>query len=290
MGTGNWYLYTIIALIAFGIQRFLYKVSAERKCNTAWTTFAFMGTVAVLSSVFFILMKETVRDVIFLFLISLINSGSFLVGTITTIEALKHISTSIAYPIIRLNTAIVVIFSIIYFKDRLSLCQVTGIVVAIGVIVLLTRYNNGEEGETINRNVKRGFFLTFTALCSGAIAAISSKFAATGTNLLGFIALSYTMSTVFSFALRKKMQGKEENPNHRDALMIGFPMGLVNFVGFFSLLKALSVGPLSIIISIAGLYFVIAIMLASIIYHEKLTPLRISCTVMTIIAIALMRM
>jgi drug/metabolite transporter (DMT)-like permease len=286
----SWYVYTIIALIAFGIQRFLYKVSAVRKCNTAWTTFAFMGTVALLGSLSFIAVKETVHDVFFLLFISLVNSASFLAGTMATIEALKHISTGIAYPIIRLNTGIVVVFSILYFKDSLSPYQIAGIIIAISVILILTRYgNNGINEKTTDRNMKAAFVLIFTALFSGAIAAISSKFAALHTQPLGFIALSYTMSTLFSLGLRKRLQGKEENTSIRDALIIGFCMGLVNFVGFYFLLRALSVGPLSIIISITGMYFVIAIILSAWIYKESLTILRIAGIVLTVISITLMR-
>jgi len=149
----SWYVYTIIALFAFGIQRFLYKVSAARKCNTAWTTFAFMGTVALLGFLSFITVKETVPDVFFLLFISLVNSVSFLAGTMSTLEALKHISTGIAYPIIRLNTGIVVIFSILYFKDSLSPYQIAGIIIAISVILILTRYgNNGTNEKTTGKN------------------------------------------------------------------------------------------------------------------------------------------
>lgn len=286
----SWYVYTIIALLAFGIQRFLYKVSAVRKCNTAWTTFAFMGTVALFGSLSFFIVKETVPNILFLFFISLVNSASFLAGTMATIESLKHISMGIAYPIIRLNTGIVVVFSILYFKDSLSAYQIAGIIMAISVILILTRYgNNGAYENTTDRNMKAGFVLIFTALFSGAIAAISSKFAALHTQPLGFIAVSYTMSTLFSLGLRKRLQGKEENPSNRDALFIGFCMGLVNFIGFYFLLRALSVGPLSIIISITGMYFVIAIILSTWIYKERLTILRIAGIVLTVISITLMR-
>jgi len=285
----SWYVYTIIALFAFGIQRFLYKVSAEKKCNTAWTTFSFMGTVTVLSTILFFTLHETVSNLSFLLFVSLINSISFLAGTITTIEALKHISITIAYPIIRLNTGIVVIFSILYFNDSLSFYQVAGIIMAISVILILTRYSNNAVEEISDKNIRVGFALIFIALFSGAVAAISSKFASIHTNLLGFISISYALSTLFSLGLQKRLQQKDVNPNHRNALIIGLGMGLVNFVGFYSLLKALSVGPLSIIISITGLYFVIAIVLSALIYRERLNFLRIAGIVLTVISIIFMR-
>ena len=97
-----------------GTQRFLYKVSAEKRCNTAWTTFSFMATVAVLSSVLFLVLEETVTNLRFLLFIGLVNSVAFLLATVTHIEALKNIPASVAYPIIRLSAVFVVIFSILF--------------------------------------------------------------------------------------------------------------------------------------------------------------------------------
>lgn len=285
---GSWYVFAIFALILLGFQRFLYKVSAERKCNTAWTTFSFMATVALLSSSLFVILKESVTNIQFLLFIALLNSGSFLAATMSHIEALKHLAASVAYPIIRLNAVIVVIFSILYFKDQLSSYQIIGIVFAMGAIAILTGQLN--DKKTVHRNIKRGFLFVFISIFSGAIASVSSKFAAMYTNKMAFIAISYIVSTMFSFGLRKKLQTEEASENHKDALIIGFVMGLINFAGYYSFLKALSLGPLSIIASITGMHFVIAIILSALIYKEKLTPFRILGISLTILSIILLRL
>ncbi len=283
----DWYLLTLITLLLFGVQRFLYKVSAERKCNTAWTSFAFMGTVALISAVFFFAGNQTIVNWKYLVVISFINSMAFLSGTITTMEALKRVSASIAYPLIRLNTVFVVAFSILYFGDRPSPLQVTGIILALAVILILTGLSS-ETDRTGSRS-RNGFILVCTACLSGSVAAVSSKFAALHTNLLGFMALSYCMSMLFSFVLRNRLQTEQENTNHRDALIIGLVMGIVNFAGFYALLRALSTGPLSIIVSMTGMYFVIAIILSTIVYREKMSRLRIAGIVLTALSIILMR-
>jgi len=46
-------------------------------------------------------------------------------------------------------------------------------------------------------------------------------------------------------------------------------------MGFYTFLAALSVGPLSIIVSITGMHFVIAVLLSVIVYKEKLNRMRI---------------
>ncbi len=285
---GSWYTFAIIALFLMGMQRFLYKVSAEKRCNTAWTTFSFMATVAILSSILFVALKETVTNLRFLFFIGLVNSGAFLLATVTHIEALKHIPTSIAYPIIRLSAVLVVIFSILFLRDRPSFYQVMGIALAMVVIVLLTR-DFVDEGTSYGRR-RTGFLCLFIALIAGAVAIISSKFAAMHTNKMAFIAISYMASTFFALGLRKRLQTEEANESPRDALLIGFVMGLINLAGYYSYLKALSTGPLSIITSITGMHFIIAIILSALIYKEKLTPSRflgISLTVASIILLKL---
>ena len=284
----NWYVLSLISLLFMGTQRFLYKVSAEKKCNAAWTTFSFMATVSILSWILFFLFDQSVQDVKFLLFIAFLNSSTFAFGTITHIEALKHIAVSVAYPIIRLNVVVVVIFSILFFNDQPSFYQVIGIISAMAVIAILTMHTDSQKLSYTN--TRRGYILVFISFLCGSVASISSKFAAMYTNKIGFMATSYLIGTLFSFGLAKNLETGQENPKHRDALIIGVAMGLINFVGFYAFLKALAIGPLSIIVSIAGMHFVIAILLSALIYKEKLAPLRVVGIALSIVAIFLLRL
>lgn len=284
----SWYLLSVISLLLLGIQRFLYKVSAERKCDTAWTTLAFMATVTALSAIVFLVANVPVTNIPFLLFIAFVNGGAFVLGTITHIEALKLVPASVAYPLIRLNAVLVIIFSMVVFNDRLSVYQAIGIILALTVIVILSR--QAEDHHSSTRNFKRGLMLVAVALFSGAVASISSKFAAVHTNKLAFMAVSYFLATMFSFALTKTKAPAEANPKHHEALLIGCIMGLTNFVGFYCFLKALSLGPLSLIVSITGLHFVIAILLAVLIYKEALTPSRILGIALAVIAVVFLRL
>jgi drug/metabolite transporter (DMT)-like permease len=283
----NWYVLSIVALTLMGAQRFLYKVSAERECSTAWTTFSFMATVTVLSAAFFLFLNESVSDARMLLLTAGINSASFVLGTMTHIEALKHVPSSVAYPIVRLNMVIVVLFSLLFLRERVSLPQMLGIVLAIAVIVILTR--DAEEVKGAFGKVRKGLFLVFVSLISGSVASISSKFAAVYSNKLGFMALSYFLGTVFSAALIGKSR-KERTPGKRkDAIVIGLLMGLLNFAGFYTFLAALSEGPLSIVVSITGMHFVIAVLLSVILYKEKLSRMRVLGMALAVASVLFLR-
>lgn len=283
----NWYWLALLSLVLMGSQRFLYKVSAERQCNTAWTTFSFMATVSALSTVFFLLSDRAITNLPYLLFISLINSASFLLATLTHIEALKHIPTGVVYPLIRLSLVLVVVFSILYFKDPLSLRQVAGIVTALAVIFILTRDLHPSKGT--RKSVKKGMLFIFVSLIAGAVASISSKFAALHTEKMAYIAVSYTAATLFSFLLRKRFETGHTGAGNRDAVIIGMVMGLINLAGYYAFLMALAAGPLSIIVSIGGMHFVIAVVLSRLIYHEKLTRWRILGILFTAVSIILLR-
>jgi uncharacterized membrane protein len=283
----NWYVLSIVALVLMGVQRFLYKVSAEKECSTAWTTFSFMATVTVLSAVFFFSFKESVSDPSMLILTAGINSASFVLGTITHIEALKHVPSSVVYPIIRLNMVVVVLFSILFLHDHVSLHQVLGILMAIAVIVILTKDAEEEKGSL--GSARKGLFLVFVSLIAGSVASISSKFAAVYSNKLGFMTLSYFLGALFSAALIRRSGKERSGGSRKDAVRIGVLMGLINFAGFYTFLAALSVGPLSIIVSITGMHFVIAVLLSVIVYREELSGMRIIGMALAIASILFLR-
>jgi drug/metabolite transporter (DMT)-like permease len=283
----DWYIFAIIAMAAYGIQNFLFKVSAEKRCNSAWTTFSFMLTVAAISSVLFFISGEGVPSVLFLVSISFFNAVTFLVTTMSRMEALKHMAASIAFPIIRMSTILVVLFSVVYFRDRLTVPQISGIVLAIIAIYILMR--GDDERDRAGKGRRIGIILASVALVASALTTIAAKFAALYTDNLAFISLSYIMNTVFALGFRGRMQTTRENPDHRNAVIIGAIIGVVNLVGFYMLLKAFEMGPLSIVSTINSLYFVVAIILSMVIYKERLSWKRAFAIAISVVAVILLR-
>ena len=147
-----------------------------------------------------------------------------------------------------------------------------------------------EDKRTGYRNIRKGLILVFISVMSGSVASISSKFAALYANKLAFMALSYFMGACFSLGLTTRWDTGSAKKNRKEALTIGFLMGLINFVGFYAFLKALSVGPLSIIVSMVGMHFVIGVVLSAIIYKERMVFLRVLGTLLTVVSIILLRL
>jgi len=291
----TWFLFSLAALLLLGGQRFLYKVAAVKNCPTFLTTFCFMVTVAVLSSGLLILRPPNIPSIGFLVLISLANSLTFVCATLAHIQALKHMPATVAYPMIRMNIVLVVLFAVVFLQERLAPLQTAGILLS----------------------------LVFLAMIAGALSAISSKYAAENTDLLTFIALSYIFSTLFTLApklvavakhlmqarnpdqvqavAQKEIQSEipaetreetwektQDKTQRRQAVIIGLAMGLLNLAGFYLFLKALALGPLAIVASVNGMHFLVAVILSVVIFREKLTPSRLLGLVLAILAIVLL--
>jgi uncharacterized membrane protein len=128
------------------------------------------------------------------------------------------------------------------------------------------------------------------SLFASAIAGISSKFAAMYVGKLSFLAIVYTIAAISSLAFMKKQAPVEPQGDHMTTLVIGSAMGILNFVGFYAFLSALSHGPLSLVASITGMNFVVSVALSILIYREKLTYARIAGFLLTIISIIFLRL
>ncbi|MDX9785551.1 MAG: DMT family transporter [Desulfobacterales bacterium] len=285
----SWYIYSIAALLLLGVQRFFYKVAAEKQCSTAWVTFSFMLTVTLLSGGLFLAGQRQEQQFLSLVTIAFLNSAAFLLATVAHIEALKYVSASITYTIIQLNVVVVVIFSMLYFKDRITPMQSAGLLLAVIAMMILARQMHHDAGAGERR--RRGIWFVGLALIGGAAASVSSKFAAMHTDKLAFMALSYLMGMVGSLWINKTLpSGKPHDARLKEAVIIGILMGFFNFAGFYAFLVALETGPLSLIATIVGLHFVISILLSAIIYREKINPAGVVGLFLTIISIVLLRL
>ncbi|HPQ60688.1 MAG TPA: DMT family transporter [Syntrophales bacterium] len=281
------YGFALLALLLLGIQRFFYKVAAEWECDIFRTTFAFMITVTGLSVLFFLFRGTPAGGAGFLVTVGAVNGLAFFAATTATMEALKHLPAGVVYPVARLNVLLVILFAVLFLGERLTVPQAVGIALALGVIALLTR-REAQDPVMKRKNRARGLVFLGIALFSGALAAVSSKYAAAGTDPFAFMALSYGVGTVLSLASSRRRLG-EPFPGPADrSLLLGLFMGLFNFSGFYCFLKALEEGPLSLVAAITGLHFVMAIGLSVLFFRERLSPVRLAGIALTLGAVFLL--
>jgi drug/metabolite transporter (DMT)-like permease len=282
-----WYAYSLSALLLLGSQRFLYKVAAAYSCSTFRTTFVFMVTVAVLASAITFSRWPQINAPGFLLFISLANSLTFASATLCHIQALKFIPAPVAYPLIRMNIVLVVLFAVVFLQESLAPHQILGLLFSLATVWILGR-DRSSDFQAGPR--ARGLGLVFLAMLAGGLSAISSKYAADATDIWAFIALSYIFSTLLTLALAPRMFAPAQvSDSGKLDLVIGLLMGLLNLGGFYLFLKALALGPLSIVAVVNGMHFLVPVLLAAIVFKERLNASRLLGLLLALAALWLLK-
>lgn len=281
----GWFELTILSTLLFGIQNFLYKVSAAKKQNSHTVTLASTITVAVASVIFFFVTKGKIIELNFLLFVSFLCAIFTVVNSITKIEGLKFIPTSIFYPIIKASIALTLIASIFIFGEVLGLKQWIGIFFIVVVVILLSIQDKSEK----IKNLKIGLFFAFGCALANTLYNIVSKFAVERVDYNNFLGGMYIFSIFFTLTSMRIFEKKEKTKNTKGSLMIGFIIGLFIFTGFLLGLKALVSGPLGIITAINSLSLIIPIILGALIYKEKVTFKRVLAVSLAIIAVILLK-
>lgn len=283
-----WFFQALLALLFLGLQRFFYKVAAERGCNTALTSLIFMSMVAAVSWLLFLGGADRGVPNAAMLLWGMVNGLAFLGSAVLTMEALQHVTAAIGYSLTRLSTVFAAVFSIVYFHDQLQLRQLLGVAVALGVVFMCAR------GRDVPRqrpaaNYRKGVILASLAMLAGTVASVSSKFAALQADKWGFMAISYSFSAGAALAMHSRKWRESSQASRGSTWAIGLSMGGLNLVGFYLLLLALETGPLAVIAPLTGLHFIIAIMLSAVVYREQPNVRNIIGIAMAVAAVLLMK-
>lgn len=283
-----WFAQALLALFFIGLQRFFYKVAAEQGCETALTSMVFMGAVASVSWLLFLMGADrgVLTDAMLVW--GLVNGLAFLASAALTMEALRHVPAAVGYSLTRLSTVLAAVFSIFYFHDRLQPRQLCGIVLAFGVVWICAQ-GRASVAQRPGGRYRWGVGLALLAMLAGTVASISSKFAALQVDKWGFMAISYSFSTCAAVAMRRKDWNRFPSGPLRATLIVGLTMAGLNLVGFYLLLLALETGPLAVIAPLTGLHFVIAIMLTALVYRERPGLRSVAGIFMAVVAVLLMK-
>jgi drug/metabolite transporter (DMT)-like permease len=158
---------------------------------------------------------------------------------------------------------------------------------------------SGKKMTAKEKNIHlKGVFLILTAAAATAISITAGKIASSGelfnvqkVDKFTYIWLSYTLVFIYTY-IRKKFilkTGDVFKGASGRLIILGAAAGLLNFGGYYLILKAWEYGPLSLVQGIFSLSMVITIIFAAIIYKEKFTPLKITAIISAIIAALLIK-
>lgn len=266
----DWFSLSLIALVFFGIQKFLLKVVVEKGCSLIQTTAYFMGTVTVLSLIAWMVSGEPLQDWRFVGALAILNGTVFLSVTLLRMHSLRHVPGVIAYPLFQLSRILVVLFGLAYFQESLTMPQMGGIALGIATTPLLGR--DGSREPLKRRGFRIGLLLAGAAVLGAAASEIIGKFAAiSSSNLFAFIAISYAWNLLASgsYALRSRA-GPQRSSQWKTTAKYGMLIGITNFIAFYAELLAFRTGPLSLVAVLSSFSILVAMGLSAWIYRERL--------------------
>lgn len=206
------------------------------------------------------------------------------VANILLLESFKHMEVSLGSTIYRLNTIGVVILSILFLGEVMTMLKVTG--VAFGVIAVLLLYRH-QTSQGDHRELKLGLGLVLSgALCRAIYGVVTKAGLSAGSDmdlLLLISALCWVVSGLFYARFIERRYAITRKKIVYSVLSGCLVYGIVR-----TLLAALALGEASVVITIANLSFLMALLVALMLKMERLNGRKLLAMGFAIGAIALL--
>ena len=270
----NWFVYTIMATIIYGVINFVYKIAAVYKCPSHIIVKVSATTISISSLIIILFTRSEFLNFKQILLFAIINSAFFGLGSIVKIQSLKLIPTSYAFPITKLNAVFLIIYALILFNEQPTWNQWVGIGISLSMLafISLSIKKENKTGAFDKKKQILGLLLALLAAFSTSISMLTGKYASTEVPKLNYIFVSYTLVMIYTFIISKTIYRKkqvESKKMKRKIFIFGFTVGILNFAGYFLVLSAFATGPLSLIQGISSNSFIIPIILSIIVFKEK---------------------
>jgi len=274
----NWLWYTLIASFFFGIQSFLYKTSSQKKCDKYIVILSFMITVELLALSFFLLQGLTLTKIGLTAILGTLMAIFFFLKNIGMFKALEYLPTHSALPVTQSAKVLVVILALFIFKETLEPLQIIGIIIVFLALHLIHRQSKKHENYHEN---KKGYIYAVLAIIPAALMEVINKFAATLVDLNAYIISTYFFSVIIAY-ITHKTTTKNHHPNLNTSIKLGILIGILNYIGYKSLLTALQTGPLSLVTPILASSLIVTVILARIIHKEELNAKQFGLVILSI--------
>ena len=279
----SWFLNSIIALCAFGGMQALLKVHAAKGYSKfAYSALGFIAA-TILSFVFF--RDDISFDAHTMFLGCIWGIANALY-VLLQMAILKRLDTSESFPITSLGShVLVVIIGIFFFNDILSAVQVVALV---ATFLLIGFYNHTNKHITLGNGlvpIAAGIILlsTFIKFIQkfGSISSVTGDYIFWQLFFAMIASLLILLLTKHTRSVERKLDGK--------LVLWSTLAGTLTFVGTVAMVKALSVGPFSLIYTINTFYILVSSIVAWKLFGEKLTRQKVLFILLAIVVLVLIK-
>lgn len=282
----SWFAYAVFATICFGIGGAIHKIPAQRGQN-----FFVASVWSVVIPLFLCLgffWRSLGHPSGSLLLVSALFGLFFSTSRYIYFEIFRHADTNFVTPLtatiqLLLTTAL----GIFFFHDQVSIYQILGVTLAVGVVFAFMKRKAGFSYPPIVG------WLILVVTFSSIGYKIFQKIGASSFNLEAFLTYQFAFSSLFLLLLFAFSHRNEISKWHRhlagSGATVGFMMGILSFLGGYAYNAALAVGPFSLINAIYAMYILVTITLGYFLFKEELTVKKSILIGLAILAIVLIR-
>ena len=192
-------------------------------------------------------------------------------ANIGLLEALRHMDVSLGSTIYRLNTIGVVVLSLVFLHESLSLLKFSGIILGIAAVLVLNRMDHG-DGQSRWLNIGL-FVMVGAALLRAAYGVVSKAGLTAGASADTMILISSVCWIISGIGYAVFVEHRYAVT--RQKIAYSLVSGCLVFIIVKTLITALALGEASVVVPIANMSFLVALIVAVLFKMERLNPRKI---------------
>jgi len=261
----SWFLNVILITIAIGLVAFTNKVFAERQYDQRFSAMILWSILAILATLYVMYSGFSTLDTKSIILISMWGAGSYFYS-IVMMTALRYLPTSTYFVSVRLLSSFILLgIGIFFFADKISNLDIFGFI--FGVIAMLLLFEK-EAREGLDYKMGAVWLLLGVITLVGTHV-ITKMFSAPESAATVILIMSFTaFITSVVFGINRI---KSNRKYFFEIFSVNIFTAVLSMIYFIGLLNVYNSGDLSISYKIQSYSPFIPIILAALVYKEKIS-------------------
>lgn len=283
----SWVTYSFLGMLFLGISMSLYKLpSSHKEIDSNGLNLWFGFFLFLLSSIFFLpYVNFSVSNVVIW--VALVYGVIFTLRTLLQMHTLKYASTNALFPTSSITALLVVItVGIFFYGETLNFTQTIGIILSV-VALFLFAFKGGKLTFNSIDVVKAWIGIVILSALGNLLNKVAADLNDIHTYQFFWFMFNFCAALIMLF-IQKRDQFKEIIL-HRNTFLGGLGMGITGFLGSWSLIIALTKGPISVAQTINSSYVIVTAIVASIFFGETLTKRKVALIVLGIVALGFIK-
>jgi uncharacterized membrane protein len=279
----SWMLYAVFGMLQSGLLMALFKVPAAKQINkyslSAWTYF-FSVLVALCALHSFIVFD--IKTILF----SFVWGTSLAVVSIAQMQALHKHDTSGVFPFTSLTSnVLVVIGGVLFLHNSISSLQWAAVALA---VLLFVGAHLVSKKIFILEILPSFMFIALLSTFNKFVQNAGANHVEVHNFIFWNLLFTFAASLVMLFFVKKQITFSGLVHKH----LIGWAllMGALQFGTNYTIVKALSLGPISLVFVVLGLYTFFTTIFAVLLFKEKITTKKIVFIILSFLVVLLIKL